>query len=171
MILTNDKLLMECCPSNIDWDVYMRDCEKAVNISELHSDEWSTEDEDQKILIRAEEIRESIGTGLSHVRYRLTNAVDKESRPKDNMPRWWISSNWIESDEDDDDKNHQENDEVDNNNCGDDNYYNNNGGGGVGDDDKNDNDGEIGGVGGGDNNDNDGEVGGIGGSDNNDNDG
>lgn len=45
MISTNDKLLMECCPSNIDWDVYMRDCEKAVNISELHSDEWSTEDE------------------------------------------------------------------------------------------------------------------------------
>jgi hypothetical protein len=45
MISTNDKLLMECCPSNINWDVYMRDCEKAVNVSELHSDEWSTEDE------------------------------------------------------------------------------------------------------------------------------
>ena len=45
MISTNDRLLIECRPTNITLDEYIRDCEKAVNVSELHSDEWSTEDE------------------------------------------------------------------------------------------------------------------------------
>ena len=45
MISTNDRLLIECRPTNITLDKYIRDCEKAVNVSELHSDEWSTEDE------------------------------------------------------------------------------------------------------------------------------
>jgi hypothetical protein len=45
MISTNDRLLIECHPINITLDEYIRDCEKAVNVSELHSDEWSTKDE------------------------------------------------------------------------------------------------------------------------------
>jgi len=47
MILTKDKLLVECCPSDttISWEDYMIDCKKAVNTSALHSDEWSTDDE------------------------------------------------------------------------------------------------------------------------------
>lgn len=46
MISTKDKLLTDCYPSNITWDEYIKECEKAVNISELHSDEYSTNDED-----------------------------------------------------------------------------------------------------------------------------
>lgn len=45
MISTNDIVLSECQPSNMTWDEYMQDCEKAINVPELHSDEWSTEDE------------------------------------------------------------------------------------------------------------------------------
>lgn len=45
MISTNDKVLGECQPSNVTWADYMKDCEKAINVSDLHSDEWSTEDE------------------------------------------------------------------------------------------------------------------------------
>lgn len=45
MISTKDKLLNECHPPNTAWDEFMQDCEEALNISELHSDEWSTEDE------------------------------------------------------------------------------------------------------------------------------
>lgn len=46
MISTKDNLLTECHPSNITWNEYMKDCEKAVNTSDLHSDEWSSDDED-----------------------------------------------------------------------------------------------------------------------------
>ena len=45
MIRVNDKLLEKCRPNDIMLDKFLQDCEKAVNISELHSDEWSTEDE------------------------------------------------------------------------------------------------------------------------------
>jgi hypothetical protein len=45
MISTREKLLNECCPTNVTWDDYMKDCESAINCPELHSDEWSTEDE------------------------------------------------------------------------------------------------------------------------------
>jgi hypothetical protein len=45
MISTKDTLLTACHPSNITWNEYIRDCEKAVNTSDLHSDEWSTDDE------------------------------------------------------------------------------------------------------------------------------
>lgn len=61
-------------------------------------------------MYRAEEIGISLGTGLSRVRHRVDNYTDK-SRPKDNMPDWWISSTWTSppvSDDDDDD-----NDDVD----------------------------------------------------------
>ena len=47
MISTKDKLLIDCYPSdNITWNKFMRDCEKAVNTPELHSDECSSDDED-----------------------------------------------------------------------------------------------------------------------------
>ena len=42
MILTNDKVLSACCPTNITQEEYMKDCELAVNTSDLHSDEWSS---------------------------------------------------------------------------------------------------------------------------------
>lgn len=45
MISTSDKLLNTCHPPNITWEEYMYDCEKAVNCSELQSDEWSSIDE------------------------------------------------------------------------------------------------------------------------------
>jgi len=46
MILTQDNLLSECHPHNLSWKEFMKDCEKAVNISEIHSDEWSSDDEE-----------------------------------------------------------------------------------------------------------------------------
>ena len=46
MISIKDNLLAECHLSNITWNEYMKDCEKAVNTSDLHSDEWSSNDED-----------------------------------------------------------------------------------------------------------------------------
>lgn len=59
------------------------------------------------MLYHAEEIGISLGTGLSRVRHRVNDFVDEKSRPKDNMPNWWISSNWTNpesTDEDDDDE-------------------------------------------------------------------
>lgn len=44
MISTNDKLLSSSQPSDISWEQFLRDCERAINTSELHSDEWSTDD-------------------------------------------------------------------------------------------------------------------------------
>ena len=46
MISTKDKLLTDCYPSNITWNEYIKECEKALSISELHSDEYSTNDEE-----------------------------------------------------------------------------------------------------------------------------
>lgn len=45
MIRASDKLLEKFCLKDITLDKFMKDCEKAVNVSELHSNEWSTEDE------------------------------------------------------------------------------------------------------------------------------
>ena len=68
---------------------------------------------------RAEEIGISVGTGLSRVRHRSDTYIDKKSRPKDEMPDWWISSNWVAPSSDSDDEEDEE-DEVnyddDNNN-------------------------------------------------------
>lgn len=46
MIWANDKTLDECYPENISWDQYLVDLEKAINTSELYSDEWSSSDEE-----------------------------------------------------------------------------------------------------------------------------
>lgn len=45
MISTNDKVLSECQPPGMTWEDYMEDCEKSINMANLHSDEWSSEDE------------------------------------------------------------------------------------------------------------------------------
>ena len=44
MISTKDKLLNSYHPANILWDQFLKDCERAINMSELHLDEWSTGD-------------------------------------------------------------------------------------------------------------------------------
>ena len=44
MISTKDNLLDSCHPADISWDRFLEDCERAINMSELHSDEWSTDD-------------------------------------------------------------------------------------------------------------------------------
>ena len=45
MIATSDGVLEQCRPPNISWDRYMEHCELAVNVPDLHSDEYSTNDE------------------------------------------------------------------------------------------------------------------------------
>ena len=46
MITTKDKILNDCHSStDISSDEFLKDCEKAVNTSDLHSDEWSSDDE------------------------------------------------------------------------------------------------------------------------------
>src|SRR5881227_1957462 len=45
MIATSDGVLEQCRPPNISWDRYMEHCELAVNVPDLHSDEYSTDDE------------------------------------------------------------------------------------------------------------------------------
>lgn len=47
MILTSDKTLTRCHPSDdIPWDGYMESCEAAVNTADVHSDEFSMNDEE-----------------------------------------------------------------------------------------------------------------------------
>ena len=58
---------------------------------------------------RAEEIGISLGTGLSHVRYRPDDNIDSKSRLGREMPDWWISSAWVPLPKLDDDN---ENDEA-----------------------------------------------------------
>lgn len=46
MIYTNDKLLMDCYPSSdISYEEFLEDCERAINTPELQSDECSSDDE------------------------------------------------------------------------------------------------------------------------------
>jgi hypothetical protein len=45
MIFTKDNVLNECQPSGMDWTDYLKDCELIINSPDVHSDEWSTEDE------------------------------------------------------------------------------------------------------------------------------
>ena len=46
MISANDRILSSCCPDDITPKEYMKNCELAVNTSDLHSDEWSSCDEE-----------------------------------------------------------------------------------------------------------------------------
>ena len=45
MISTEDKVLSACRPTDCTKEEYMNNCELAVNIPDLHSDEWSSIDE------------------------------------------------------------------------------------------------------------------------------
>lgn len=45
MIATKDSLLEKCCPDDMPWDKFMRDCEEAINNADVHSDEISSDDE------------------------------------------------------------------------------------------------------------------------------
>jgi hypothetical protein len=45
LISTNGTILETCRPKNLPWERYLKDCERAVNTSELQSDEFSSEDE------------------------------------------------------------------------------------------------------------------------------
>ncbi|POG73885.1 hypothetical protein GLOIN_2v1772065 [Rhizophagus irregularis DAOM 181602=DAOM 197198] len=139
MISTQDKLLTECQLRNLKWEEFIKDCIKMTNTSDIHSDEWSTEDEElankerskntrsgrlinnnsiQKILHRSEEIGISIGSGLNRPRYRSEENFDKKSKPKENIPSWWISSSWIaqESEEDGDEEDNSDEDNNEDNN-------------------------------------------------------
>ena len=84
---------------------------------------------------RADEIGISIGTGLSRVRHRSENFIDKKSKPKDDMPDWWISSNWVppESSEEDEEDHSLSDNNNDNDNDNDNNNNNGNNNGGAGD--------------------------------------
>lgn len=57
MILTGDKILSDCRPSDIAQDEFMRNCELVVNTSDLHSDEWSSDDEELANKERSEKKR------------------------------------------------------------------------------------------------------------------
>ena len=65
--------------------------------------------------------------GLLRVWHRSENLIDKKSKPKDDMPNWWIFSNWVplesseENEEDNllsDNNNDNDNDNDNNNNNG-----------------------------------------------------
>ena len=45
MIYTKDKLLTDCFPSNMPFNEFLEDCEKAIKTPEIHSDECSSDDE------------------------------------------------------------------------------------------------------------------------------
>ena len=40
MFAMSDGVLEQCRPPNISWDRYMEHCELAVNVPDLHSDEY-----------------------------------------------------------------------------------------------------------------------------------
>jgi hypothetical protein len=65
-------------------------------------------------LYRADEIGVSTGTGLTRIRHRSYAYTDNKSKPKDHMPRWWISSTWIPPESDDEDDNGDDDDDDNN---------------------------------------------------------
>ena len=69
MLLIKDKSLEECQPSHITWKDFVVDCEEAVNNPDIHSDEWSSVDEELAGIERKEEKRPT--------RNRETNSVIK----------------------------------------------------------------------------------------------
>ena len=69
MISTEDKVLSECRPTDITKEEYMNKCELAVNTPDLHSDEWSSIDE--------ELANEERNNGKRPDRLKNTNSVIK----------------------------------------------------------------------------------------------
>ena len=45
MIATNDSLLEDCCPIDMSRKDFLLDCEKSINLTDVHSDEISSNDE------------------------------------------------------------------------------------------------------------------------------
>ncbi|GBC00608.1 hypothetical protein RclHR1_39020001 [Rhizophagus clarus] len=109
MIFTQDSILDDCHPENITREVFIKDCEKAVNTTEVHSDEWSTEDE----VLANEERNDNIRLR------RLKESYFERTR-----------SEWIEpeSDDDDDDENNDDDNNDDDNNGNDNNNDDDNNG-------------------------------------------
>ena len=72
--------------------------------------------------------------GLSCVQHRSENLIDKKSKPKDDMPDWWIFSNWVppESSEEDEGDNLLSDNNNDNDNDNDNNNNNGNNNGSAG---------------------------------------
>src|SRR5437660_1379462 len=54
---TKDKILIKCHPSNVTWDDYVEDCNLAVNIVDINSDEYSAEEEELARKERSDEKR------------------------------------------------------------------------------------------------------------------
>ena len=65
-------------------------------------------------MYRADEIGVSTGTGLTQICHHSYAYTDNKSKPKDHMPRWWISSTWIPPESDDNDNEDDNGDEDDN---------------------------------------------------------
>ncbi|GBB97656.1 hypothetical protein RclHR1_36410002 [Rhizophagus clarus] len=129
MIFTQNSILKDYCPENMFREVFIKDCEKAVNTTEVHSDEWSTEDE----ILANEERNDNIRSG----RLISTNSVKRILFRVDEIR---ISSRWIEpesDDDDDDDENNDSDNNDDDNNGNDDNNNNDNNSNGDNNDDGN----------------------------------
>lgn len=69
MISTENKILSICCPPDIEWEDFLKHCELAVNTADLHSDEWSSSDE--------ELANEERNNGKRSERLKDTNSVIK----------------------------------------------------------------------------------------------
>lgn len=79
MISTQDNILNECHPQNITWEEFMEDCGKAVNTSEVHSDECSTDDEELAAEERNQNIRPERWAGTNSV-IKIYDKVWRSSR-------------------------------------------------------------------------------------------
>ena len=45
MIATNDSLLEDCCPIDMSRKDFLLDCEESINLTDIHSDKISSDDE------------------------------------------------------------------------------------------------------------------------------
>ncbi|GBC04949.1 hypothetical protein RclHR1_05970006 [Rhizophagus clarus] len=123
MIFTQDSILDDCHLENMTREVFIKDCEKAVNTAEVHSDEWSTED---KVLVN-EERNDNIRSGKLISTNSVIKIHNKEWRLKESYFKQ-TRSEWIEpeSDDDDDDEDNNGDNNNDNNNSNDDNNVDSN---------------------------------------------
>ncbi|GET52349.1 hypothetical protein GLOIN_2v1772065 [Rhizophagus irregularis DAOM 181602=DAOM 197198] len=61
MISTRDKLLTECQPRNLKWEEFIKDCIKATNTSDIHSDEYNKDLRQEVVVVRNSKNSTSIG--------------------------------------------------------------------------------------------------------------
>ncbi|CAG8493311.1 11187_t:CDS:2, partial [Racocetra fulgida] len=86
-------------PPTLHWNEYLRDLEYAVNDTSLQSGEESDTDEEladneRENDERPENILDTNRTNLIRKRWHDDNYVDYKSRPKKDIPFWWISTRW-----------------------------------------------------------------------------